>query len=226
MGLTPSGGRRVVTGMQVQVTGKHVDVGEALRLRVTDELTNSIGKYIDREGGGADVVVSREGYTFKVDCALTLASGQQLQSHGAGTDAHTAFDSALQKIETRVRRYKRRLKDHHQQALAKQAETASYFVLRTPEGEDESDWEDGQDGGASDSAPASMVIAETEKPIRTMTVSMAVMDLDLTGTQTIVFRNAAHGGLSVVYRRPDGNIGWIDPERTKSVNGNGANGAA
>ncbi|MDP1615752.1 ribosome hibernation-promoting factor, HPF/YfiA family [Phenylobacterium sp.] len=212
--------------MQVQVTGKHVDVGEALRLRVTDELTSSIGKYIDREGGGADVVVSREGYTFKVDCALTLATGQQLQSQGTGTDAHTAFDSALQKIETRVRRYKRRLKDHHQQALAKQAETASYFVLRTPEGEDESDWDDGQDGGGSDSAPASMVIAETEKPIRTMTVSMAVMDLDLTGTQTIVFRNAAHGGLSVVYRRPDGNIGWIDPERTKSVNGTGANGAA
>ena len=121
MDLTPSGGRRVDVGMQVQVTGKHVDVGEALRLRVTDELTSSIGKYIDRTGGGADVVVSREGYTFKVDCALTLATGQQLQSHGTGTDAHTAFASALQKIETRVRRYTRRLKDHPQQALAKHA---------------------------------------------------------------------------------------------------------
>ena len=71
-----------------------------------------------------------------------------------------------------------------------------------------------------------MVIAETEKAIRTMTVSMAVTELDLTGTQTIVFRNGAHGGLAVVYRRPDGNIGWIDPERTKSVNGNGSLGAA
>ncbi|MBW0150315.1 MAG: ribosome-associated translation inhibitor RaiA [Phenylobacterium sp.] len=211
--------------MQVQVTGKHVDVGEALRLRVTDELTNSIGKYIDRAGGGADVVVSREGYTFKVDCALTLASGQQLQSHGTGTDAHTAFDSALQKIETRVRRYKRRLKDHHQQALAKQAETASYFVLRTPEGEDEPDWDDDAHQG-SEGAPAAMVIAETERPIREMTVSMAVLELDMTGAQTIVFRNAAHGGLSVVYRRPDGNIGWIDPERTRPVNGTGSNGAA
>ena len=79
---------------------------------------------------------------------------------------------------------------------------------------------------ADEGAPAAMVIAETEKPVRTMTVSMAVMDLDLTGSQTIVFRNAAHGGLSVVYRRPDGNIGWIDPERTKSLNGNGHNGAA
>ena len=211
--------------MQVQVTGKHVDVGEALRQRVSDELTASIGKYIDRDGGGADVVVSREGHAFKVDCALTLASGQQLQSQGLGPDAHTAFDAALQKIETRVRRYKRRLKDHHQQALAKQAETASYFVLRAPEGEDESDWDD-EAPAADEGAPAAMVIAETEKPVRTMTVSMAVMDLDLTGSQTIVFRNAAHGGLSVVYRRPDGNIGWIDPERTKSLNGNGHNGAA
>ncbi|OHB36233.1 MAG: ribosomal subunit interface protein [Phenylobacterium sp. RIFCSPHIGHO2_01_FULL_70_10] len=211
--------------MQVQVTGKHVDVGEALRVRVSDELTSSIGKYIDRDGGGADVVVSREGHAFKVDCQVTLASGQQLQSNGLGSDAHSAFDSALQKMETRVRRYKRRLKDHHQQALAKQAETASYYILRAPEGEDESDWE-GEDEGPGDGAPSAMVIAETEKPIRTMTVSMAVMELDLTGTQTIVFRNAAHGGLSVVYRRPDGNIGWIDPERTKSVNGNGADGAA
>ena len=71
-----------------------------------------------------------------------------------------------------------------------------------------------------------MVIAETERPIREMTVSMAVLELDMTGAQTIVFRNAAHGGLSVVYRRPDGNIGWIDPERTRPVNGTGSNGAA
>lgn len=204
--------------MQVQVTGKHVDVGEALRMRVSDELTSSIGKYFER-GGGADVVVTREGYAFKVDCAVTLASGQQLQSQGMGADAHAAFDAALQKIETRIRRYKRRLKDHHIAAQARQAETAAYFVIRAPEDEEE----DHDDGGAVDGAlPAAMVIAETERPIRTMTVSMAVMELDLTESQTIVFRNAAHGGLSVVYRRPDGNIGWIDPERTKSLNGNGA----
>lgn len=210
--------------MQVQVTGKHVDVGEALRSRVSDEISNSIGKYFER-GGGADVVVSREGHSFKVDCAVTLASGQQLQSHGLGGDAHTAFDAALAKIETRIRRYKRRLKDHHLAATAKAAETASYFVIRTPEGEDEIDWDDDQSSQADGHLPTAMVIAETEKPIRTMTVSMAVMELDLTESQTIVFRNAAHGELSVVYRRPDGNIGWIDPERTKKLNGNGSNGA-
>ncbi|MFN3512327.1 MAG: ribosome hibernation-promoting factor, HPF/YfiA family [Phenylobacterium sp.] len=211
--------------MQVQVTGKHVDVGEALRMRVTDELTGSIGKYFDR-GGDADVVVSRDGHAFRVDCRVTLASGQQLQCHALGGDAHGAFDAALSKIETRIRRYKRRLKDHSPAATAKQAETAAYFVLRAPEEEEDVEWGDVESSHAGASPPSAMVIAETEKDVRTMTVSMAVMELDLTESQTIVFRNAAHGGLSVVYRRPDGNIGWIDPERTKSLNGTGSNGAA
>src|ERR1700721_278651 len=117
--------------MQVQVSGKHVAIGEALKIRVTDELLASIGKYFDR-GGDADVVVSRDGHNFKVDCAVTLASGQQLQSHGLGNDAHGAFSTAIEKIETRIRRYKRRLKSHSVAANAKQAETAALYVLRAP----------------------------------------------------------------------------------------------
>lgn len=204
--------------MQVQVSGKHVDLGEALRLRVSDELTSTIGKYFERGGGAADVVVAKDGFSFRVDCSVQLASGQLLQSHGLGGDAHAAFGSALEKIETRVRRYKRRLKSHSAQSSAKQAETAAFYVLRSPEDDEGDDW-----GEADDHAPPSaMIIAETEDSLKTMTVSMAVMELDLTESHTIVFRNAAHGGLSVVYRRPDGNIGWIDPERTQSQNGNGA----
>jgi ribosomal subunit interface protein len=201
--------------MQVQITGKHVELGDALRTRIADELTSSIGKYFDR-GGGADVVVLREGHSFKVDCAVTLASGQQLTTHGLGGDAHVAFDAAIAKMDKRIRRYKRRLKDHSQAAQAKQAETAAYFVLQPTDFEEEEDEDTLVEG-----FPEPMVIAETEKPIRSMTVSMAVMELDLTESQTIVFRNAAHGGLSVVYRRPDGNIGWVDPKRTKAANGNG-----
>jgi ribosomal subunit interface protein len=204
--------------MQVQVTGKHVDVGEALRSRVSDELSSSIGKYFDRDGGGADVVVSREGHSFRVDCAVTLASGQQLTTHGLGGDAHIAFDAASAKMQKRIRRYKNRLKDHHPQAMARQAETAAYYVLQVPEEGDDEELD-----AASMSFPEPLVIAETETQINVMTVSMAVMELDLTESQTIVFRNAAHGGLSVVYRRPDGNIGWIDPERTKA-NGAGTGG--
>ena len=206
--------------MQVQVSGHHVDVGEALRSRVTDDITTSIGKYFER-GGKADVTVSREGHSFRVDCVVNLASGQQLQSHGLAGDAHAAFDTALDKIETRIRRYKRRLKSHSVASNAKAAEVASYYVLRSPDQDPDDDqaWEA---AGETQGAPTGMVIAETDTEIKTMTVSQAVMELDLTESQTIVFRNAAHGGLCVVYRRPDGNIGWIDPERTKSHNGNGA----
>jgi ribosomal subunit interface protein len=204
--------------MQVQVTGKHVDVGDALRSRVADEISTRIEKYFDR-GGGADVVVYREGNAFKVDCAVTLANGQLLTTHGLGGDAHVAFDAALERLERRVRRYSKRLKDHHQQAQAKQAETASYFVLQPSELEEEE-----EEGELT--YPEPVVIAETEKPIRTMTVAMAVMELDLTESQTIVFRNAAHGGFAVVYRRSDGNIGWVDPERSKVAAGDGADGTS
>jgi len=202
--------------MQVQVSGKHVDVGEALRVRVSDEIQTAIGKYFDR-GGDADVVVSRDGHSFRVDCAVQLASGQQLRSHGLGGDAHAAFDAALNKVETRIRRYKRRLKSHSTAANAKAVETASYFILRAPDDDvDDADWDEGEE-----TAPGRMVIAESDSALKTLTVSGAVMELDLTESQTIVFRNAAHGGISVIYRRPDGNIGWIDPARTQSLNGAG-----
>jgi hypothetical protein len=156
---------------------------------------------------------------------VNLASGQRLQCHALGGDAHGAFDAALSKIETRMRRYKRRLKSHSTAAEARQqAETAAYVVIQAPDDET-ADWDEDELSHAS-GMPSAMVIAETEQELRTMTVSMAVMQLDLTESQTIVFRNAAHGGLSVVYRRPDGNIGWIDPERTKSLNGIGSGGTS
>ena len=202
--------------MHVQVSGRHVDVGDSLRARIGEELAANIGRYFER-GGDADVVVSRDGHGFRVDCAVVLASGQNLQSHGLGGDAHSAFSQALEKIAARVRRYKRRLKSHTTAATAKAAETAALLVLRAP-GEIDDELDGWSEGGA-ESPPAAVIVAETETALRTMTVSMAVLELDLIETQTIVFRNAAHGGLSVVYRRPDGNIGWIDPERTRVANG-------
>jgi ribosomal subunit interface protein len=204
--------------MQVQVSGKHVAVGEALSTRISDQLLSSIGKYFER-GGDADVVLSKDGHGFRIDCVVALASGQRLQSHGLGMDAHGAFDQALAKIETRIRRYKRRLKSHSVAAGAKAAEVAASYVLRAPEDDEEvEDWS----GSPDDQPPAAMVIAESQAELKTMTVSMAVMELDLTEQAAIVFRNAAHGGLSVVHRRADGNIGWIDPERTKANGGGGA----
>ena len=205
------------TAMNVQVSGKRVDVGDALRARIVDELAAGVGKYFERGGGSAEVTVSRDGHQFCVDVVLVLASGQQIVARGLGGDAHAAFGIALTKVETRVRRYKRRLKDHHQaQGATRQAEDAAYLVLRAPsdeEVEDDGDW--GLDGSAGDGAPSAAIIAETQASVKTMTVSMAVMDLDLIDAPLVLFRNVAHGGLSVVYRRADGNIGWIDPERTR-----------
>jgi ribosomal subunit interface protein len=204
--------------MKVQISGKHVDLGDALRSRVNEELLGSIGKYFER-GGDADVVVSRSGHSFRVDCAVRLASGQGLETHALGGDAHAAFSGALTKLEARIRRYKRRLKNHHHPSI-RDEETAQILVLRSPDIDDEIDgWDDmdsGESGIESHEPPKGVVIAETQAPLKTMTVSMAVMEMDLTESQAIVFRNAAHGGLSVVYRRTDGNIGWVDPERTKS----------
>ncbi len=208
--------------MQIQVSGKHIAVGDALRTRITDRLNSGIERYFERGGINAEVVVKKDGHDFYVDCIVRLASGQQLDSSGSGPDAHSAFDAALEKIEVRVRRYKRRLKNHHRQdGVRDNPETAPTFVLRAPEpNEGDEVWDDLAEAGlASHEPPSGVVIAETNAPLRTMTVSMAVLELDLTESQTIVFRNAAHGGLSVVYRRSDGNIGWIDPERTKPVAG-------
>ncbi len=200
--------------MPVQVSGRHMAVGDALRTRITEELIGGVGKYFDK-GGSADVTVIRDGHGFCVDVVVLLATGQQLVSRGQGGDAHAAFDAALTKVETRIRRYKRRLVNHHANGAAKGApEMAALTVLRAPEDEDDFDEEWGADGSAGAGAPAAMIIAEAQAAVKTQTVSMAVMELDLSGSPVVLFRNAAHGGLSVVYRRGDGNIGWIDPERT------------
>lgn len=202
--------------MNIQVSGKHIAVGEALRSRIVSELSAGIGKVFDR-GASGEVVVSREGSSFCVDVMVVLASGQKLVARGMGGDAHSAFDAAHAKIETRIRRYKRRLKNHHPHLGGpggSRGESAPYAVLRAPaEEEEDDDW--GLDGSAGDGAPQAAIIAETETQVKTMTVSMAVMELDLSGAPVVLFRNAGHGGLSVVYHRPDGNIGWIDPERSR-----------
>jgi len=206
------------SAMNIQVSGRHVDVGDALRTRIATELAASVGKVFDR-GGSGEVVVSREGHSFCVDVQIVLASGQRLVVKGLGGDAHVAFDAALTKLEGRLRRYKRRLKNHHPHlgGIGSTREAAPYAVLRSPEDEDEAgDDEWGRDGSAGAGAPQGAIIAETESPVKTLTVSMAVMELDLAEAPVVLFRHAGHGGLSVVYRRADGNIGWIDPERRRS----------
>jgi ribosomal subunit interface protein len=206
--------------MEVTVSGHQMDVGDALRSRIVNELSTNVEKYFDRSGA-AEVRINPEGHGYRVDVQVNLASGQLLVSHGAGGDAHAAFDDALTKIEKRVRRYKRRLKNHHvpggKASNPGAEESIPYIVLQGAQGEGEEPDDDGAEGGSEP-----LVVAETEAPLRTMTVAMAVLELDLSGRPVLLFRNAAHGGLAVVYQRPDGNIGWIDPQRLKEASGNGA----
>lgn len=200
--------------MQIQVNGKQVEVGDALRERIATELNQGIEKYFDRGGSSAEVTISKQGHLFKADCWVRLASGQTLVAHAFGGDAHAAFDGTLDHMEKRIRRYKRRLKQHHNGTPQKQ-ETANVTVLRSYADDLASD-EEYDDGMDHISPPQAMIIAETETNLRTMTVSAAVVEMELSNYPAIMFRNAAHGGLSVIYRRPDGNIGWIDPERTRA----------
>jgi ribosomal subunit interface protein len=190
---------------RIQVAGRQVEVGDALRGRIQQELSDGIGKYFEGSWDGV-VTVGREGHGFDVEVALHLASGMHLQAHGFGTDAHPAFDDALIKIEKRVRRYKRRLKDHHGAQRALPVEPAAYATIAGPEPDDA----EVADAPAGD---APMVIAETTARVVTMPVSTAVLQLELTEAPALLFRNSAHGELNMVYRRPDGNIGWIDPKR-------------
>ncbi|WP_040308495.1 ribosome hibernation-promoting factor, HPF/YfiA family [Asticcacaulis biprosthecium] len=199
--------------MHIQVSGKQCEVGDALRQRIETELAQGIEKFFDR-GGAADVTLSKQGHMFRADCVVRLASGQTLVSHAFGGDAHSAFNGTLDNIEKRVRRYKGKLKQHHFGTPQKE-ETANVTVLRSADlhGED-IDGAEIDDGMDHASPPHSMIIAETEAPLRTMTVSAAVEEMELSNYPAMMFRNAAHGGLSMIYRRPDGNIGWVDPERT------------
>lgn len=198
--------------MRVQVAGRQMDVGAALKSRIEDELTAGVGKYFNR-ATDAVVTVAKNGggVGVAVDCAVHLSSGISLQTHGHGGDAHSAFDDAMTKLEKRVRRYKRRLRNHHaEHKNPLPAEEAAAYVL-APLQEDDEAGTDAEAKVNGDAGP--LVIAETTVPVRTMTVSMAVMQLEFEELPALMFRNAAHGGLNLVYRRADGNVGWVDPDR-------------
>lgn len=194
--------------MDVQITGKGIDLGEALQVHVTDQMNTGVHKYFDR-GAEASVNFGKDGHQFTTEATVHLASGVFLAANGKGGDAYAAFDEAMEKLEKRVRRYKRRLKDHHAKDRSPlPAEAASSYIIQAPaelaaNGSAETD--DGQD---DEDGP--LVIAESATSLRSMTVTDAVMQLDVGENPVVIFRNAKNGTLSVVHRREDGNIGWIE----------------
>lgn len=189
--------------MQIQITGKHMQLGESLRETIETGLEGAVSKYFERTGE-ANVVVTEEGHEVEVDCNVHLPSGIVLQSTGRATDPYAALQNSLDKMEKRVRRYKRRLKDHHSKDRTPMpSQVAPEAVFQA----------NGLDTG--DEAPdAPLTVAETSVDIRTMSVSEAVMQLELKDVTALMFRNAGHDGLNMVYRRSDGHIGWVDPAAT------------
>lgn len=196
--------------MQLTVKGKQIDVGDALRTHVADSLNSVVGKYFNNSLE-ANVVFSRDAHLFKADIQVHVGRGILLQSASEATEPYPAFDTACEKLGKRLRRYKRRLRDHHGSDAAVEALPARYQVLEA-EPEDHSDEHAEEANGA-----APLVVAEMQTTIDQLSVSEAVMRMELADRPALLFRNRAHGGLNMVYRRADGNVGWVDPhdlERT------------
>jgi len=200
--------------MHIQFVSKGIDVSPALRERIEDRISDAAVKYFNRPSE-AFVVAAKEGAGFKVDCSLHLPSGAFLQASGSGDDAYGAAEKAAGHLEKRLRRYKRRLKDHHNDNKAVlPAESAPMMVLRSGARHDVESWsEDEEDDGGAEGGSEPVIIAEKIAELRTLTVSMAVLEMDLADAPFLMFRNAANNGLNIVYRRPDGHVGWIDPAR-------------
>ena len=193
--------------MQLSVSGKQLNVGDALKSHVQQGLTTTVTKYFDN-AIEAHVVFSRVAHQIRSDISVHVGRGIIVQGHGESGDAYAAFDGASDRIGKRLRRYKGRLRDHHRdRAQPAGRQLAQQYVLA---GGDEEQEEEDANGQASP-----VVIAESSTEIATATVGEAVMIMDLGDHQAMMFRNAAHGGLNMLYRRPDGNIGWVDPRGSR-----------
>ncbi len=189
--------------MRYQISGKQIDIGEALQTHVKTELGEVMEKYAQRPTD-AQIVFSRDAHLNVCEAVVHLSSGLTAQARGQANEIYAAFDSCCEKMDKQLRRYKRRLKDHHR-ARANPVEFAgaSAYIL------------DPGASGESDDEPEGLqpiIIAETETRIPALSAGEAVMQMELAHANVLVFRNERHGGLNVVYRREDGNIGWIDPQ--------------
>lgn len=193
--------------MSLQVTGKNIDVGESFQGYVSDRLDSATDKYVGKYLA-AHVRVEKERSRFVTNCSVRLRTGLLLEASGTGADAYGSADTAFEHLEKRLRRYKRRLKNrHHGNGAAgpmRPEERVNDFVVDAAD-------ESFPAGAGEAEGDHPLVVAETERTIRELAVSEAVMQLDLTEDSFLVFRNAADNQINVVYRRDDGNIGWIDP---------------
>ena len=190
--------------MTLRISGKSISVGDALRSRVSERTDEVLRKYFDGNYSG-HITLSKDGFGFRTDCALHLDSGITLEADSNATDAYASADQALVMIEKRLRRYKSRLKDRSARktyaanAALADIDAPSYVIEAPAEGDEE----------VTTYSP--VIIAEATTSLKRLSVSEAVMELDLTGAACIVFQHGSSGRVNIIYRRTDGNVGWVDP---------------
>ncbi len=193
--------------MSLRISGKHMDVGDAFRTRIETRIGEAIQKYFDG-GFTGHVNVSKSGSRFSADCMISLDSGVALQATSDAQDPHVAFDGAAERLEKRLRRYKRRLKSRNFGGVNGASVDIAYTVVAAFDEDDDEELDE-------DYAPA--IVAESTMSLRTMSVASAVIELDTKDSPVFVFRNAGSDAVNIVYRRPDGNIGWIDPSTARAA---------
>ena len=191
--------------MRYQISGKQIDIGEALQTHVKAELGEVVEKYAQRPTECV-VVFSKSAYEYVCETVIRLSTGLTAQASGAAPEIYAAFEACRERMDKQLRRYKRRIRNHHadRPAPVEFGGASQYILAATDEAED-----------SEPDSLAPVVIAEMETKIPSITVGEAVMQLELAGQKLLVFRNEGHGGVNVVYRRDDGNIGWIDPRNSK-----------
>lgn len=187
--------------MRYQISGKQIDIGEALQTHVKTELGEVVQKYAERPTD-AQVIFSKSGHEFVCEATVHLSTGLTATAKAHANEIYAAFDGCSEKMEKQLRRYKRRLKDHHRErAEPVELLGASSYILASERDSEEAEPETLQP----------MIIAEMQTKIATLSVGEAVMQMELSGAPVLVFKKDGEDGVNVVYRREDGNIGWIDP---------------
>jgi len=188
--------------MRYKITGKQIDIGEALQVQVQDVMNGVVQKYAERPTD-ANVVFSKDAHEFVCEATIHLSTGLTAQAKASANEIYAALDACSDKLETQLRRYKRRLKNHHhERSEPVSLSGASSYILA------------GSSNGTEAEEPETLTpitIAEMETHVPSISVGEAVMQMELAGAPVLVFKNEGHGGINVVYRREDGNIGWIDP---------------
>ena len=192
--------------MTLRVSGKNLDIGEALRQHVLEKVEATVARYFGGSVGG-HVVMAREGSGYRSDCTLRLSSGVSLHAEGRAHEPYPCFDQAADKIERRLRRYKMRLKGHGGVPVAGWGKVANYVVEPPKEDEEPA-------GGFNP-----VVVAEGTDELKPLSVASAVAELDLSGAPVVVFQHSSSGRVNIVYRRRDGAIGWLDPQASRDPPG-------